>query len=390
MSYSLENLWNFSDDEIKQILRYFKHQMFNNNNDRLNAVILSFNNNLLVPEDKQYVLSPYFNQLFLSTDDQLRVSAQERGLSHIGMIKYIINNLNTSPSIPNVNSIPNTNQPLALYQMGNNLYLCGSGTFKIRDQLKALNGIWNPNYKCWSFPLEARNNLLMFVTPPIPTNIVNVNYIPEKIPNNLQVYQMNGKVLLCGNRTYNLQDRLRAINGKFDKDVGCWVFPPEQANSVINIYNESQEEESLKAQRTQELRQMTREENKAKAEQKARENAERQIRMRIFEPEAKYIPHIDRLPSITKEDKNSTLPYTMQEEDIKELKPLWDDKIQILTGSGGYTRGNDYIATYIGDTKPPNLAFALKANGWNVIPFFGYSVKRIDYKKYNIHVSGTD
>ena len=108
--------------------------------------------------------------------------------------------------------------------------------------------------------------------------------------------------------------------------------------------------------------------------------------MRIFEPEAKYIPYVDR--GIVPKTSNSI--YSTQIEDIKELRPLWDDKIIITYSEGGSTtRGNDYIVTYIGDTKPPDMAFGLKIEGWRPIPF-GYTVKRIDYKKYNVHVFGTD
>lgn len=400
--YSLENLWSFSDDQIKQILQYFGHQILNlPSTDRLNAIILSFNNNLLAPKDRTYVMSPEFNKLFSATDKQLRILAQERGLidqrNHIGLLKYIIDNIN-APVIPIVSTIPtNITQALTLYQMGDNLYLCGTKTFNLREQLKSLGGTWNPNIKCWSFPLNVRSQLFVLLSPvtQVPSTILEITQVPNIIPENLQIYQMNGQILLCGKRTYNIQDKLRTLNGRFDKDVGCWVFPPQQADAILNLYNETVREDYLEAQRIQEQRRLTRQENQAKAQQQAEENAARQIRLRTPEIEATYIPHINLLPSniIEETHRNGTynnLAYQIQGKDIDELRPLWDDKIQVLSSKNvGSTRGATYIVTYTGNIKPPDLALSYKANGWQYMPF-GANVRRIDYKKYEVSVSGTD
>jgi hypothetical protein len=398
--YTLENLWNFSDDQIKQILVYFNNPILNTSADRLNAVILSFNNNILTPEEKNYVTNPEFYKLFLATDQQLQILAEERGLSnqqaHIEMIKYIIDNIN-APVIPVVNNIPgNISQPLVLYRMGNNLYLCGSGTFNIKEQLKSVGGIWNPNIKCWEFPLNLRDQLLNLINSmKIPSIIPEVSQIPFTIPDNLQIYQANNQVLLCGNRTYGLQDRLRAINGKFEKSIGCWIFSPEQAINVLNIYNEAQQEQMLKSQRIQEQRQLTRQENMLKRQTKTQEDNDRMIRMRVPESEAYHDPYINRIPTniIEEARRNGTydnLYYNSQQQDINELRPIWNNKIQIFSSKGiGSTLGQEYVLTYLGDTKPPDSALMYKANNWEVIPFGG-SVKRIDYKKYKVYINGTD
>jgi hypothetical protein len=53
MSYTLENLFAFSNNEITQILNYFNHEITTDENiNRLNAIILSHNNGLLVPNDE--------------------------------------------------------------------------------------------------------------------------------------------------------------------------------------------------------------------------------------------------------------------------------------------------------------------------------------------------
>lgn len=406
MSYSLENLWSATDEQIKQILQYFNQQILNSAFDRLNAVILSFNNNLLIPEDRPYVSNSEFNKLFMATDEQLQILSQERGLtdqrSHIGLIKFLIDNINT-PVISVVKSIPQSLEPLSLYQMGNSLYLCGTKTFNIREQLKALGGIWNANVKCWSFPLNLRNelsDLIISTVPKIPTTIPEITQVPINIPNNLQIYQMSGQVLLCGKQTYNIQDKLRKLNGGFNKDVGCWVFAPQEAESVLNIYNETVKQNYLEAQRINQQRQLTKQQNIDKAQKILQEDAARKIRLQTPEPEAPYIPNIDRLPREIIEESFQDKPYLtneyynlkyqMQLKDIDELEPVWNDKIQILESINvGSTRGSDYIVTYNGDIKPPDLALIYKVNGWKPPDLDGY-VRRIDYKKYNVYISGTD
>ena len=400
MSYSLEILQSFTDEEINQIILYFKGQLLTPHVNRLNAIILSFNNNLLALEDRPYVMHPEFNKLYNATDTQLRIMAQERGFTtassnKVTMIKYIIDNIN-EPIIPVVNNLTSTTKKLVLYNMNNNLYLCGTGTFNLREQLKALGGIWNPNSKCWSFPLSARSNLLNLtsstttelapttniVTVEIPPEIPNINRIPSKIPNNLQIYQNNDRVLLCGSRTYGLQDQLKAYNGQFDSNVKCWSFPPDQANNVLELYNSTIRNDYLEAERT-----LTRQQNQE------RTKIQQQSRLQIYEPETNFIPRVNRLTS--EEVANAELNGNLEEledrlerADINELRSLWENKIQILNYiPGGLSK--EAILTYTGDIKPPNLAFEYKLNNWQRF-YLGASVRRIDYKKYNVTIFGTD
>jgi hypothetical protein len=398
MSYSIEILENFTDDQIKQILLYFNHQLLDTKTNRLNAIILSFNNNLLVNEDRPYVMNPEFNKLYNATDEQLRILAQERGFifpniregKKIAMIKYIIDNVNKT-IIPVISNIPsNIAQSMILYNMNGNLYLCGTGTFNLRDKLKSLGGVWNPSFKCWSFPLTSRDSLLNLIPSSltttklavsIPSMIPNVTEIPSKIPNNLQIYQYNNHVLLCGSRTYELQDQLKALNGKFDSLVKCWSFPPEQANNVLGLYNSAIREDYLEAERIQEQRNLTRQQNQERVRLQALEEVQRQSRLQVPEQDTIFIKHIDRLSNA---ERNGNLE-DLERADINELRSLWDSKIQILN----YVASKEAIVTYIGDIKPPNLALEYKVNGWSYIPL-GASVRRIDYKKYNVIVFGTD
>lgn len=351
MSYSLDNLENFTDDQINQIILYFNGQLLDTKLNRLNAIILSFNNNLLIDNDKVYVMNPEFNKLYSATLQQLLILAQERGFvlpeyTKIKLIKYILDNLNATV-IPIVNTISN-DKTLSIYN--NSLYLCGS-TFHLKDQLKTLGGIWNPSSKCWNFPLTARNNLLNILPVSIPQEIPIIDQIPIKIPNNLQIYQNNNMVLLCGSKTYELQDQLRALNGKFDTNIKCWTFASNQAKNVLDLYNSKVREDYIEAQKIQEQRNTTRQLN----QQKIREY---QLRAQIPEPEA-----------------------ILTTTDIDQLRLQWNDKIQILNNKGD--------VTYTGDLKPPNLALEYKVNNWQPIRY-GSLVTKTDYKKYNVTIFGSD
>lgn len=383
--YSLENLWNFSDLDIQKILQYFGTPILNTPADKLNAVIVSFNHNILEPGDRSYVTSPYFNQLFLAPDSELAsLAGSSAPQSHVAQVKYIIDQMN---KIPMVSQIPTEiSQPIALYQMGENIYVCGRGTYNLRERLRTLGGTWNPNVKCWSFPLTARTQLLDLLT--IPSTIPSISQVPATIPGNLQIYQMGGEVLVCGTRTYDLQDRLRAIGGTFSRNVGCWVFPATQAQAVLNLMNEIRQED-VQYQETQlkfqEEAQTRAREAQLKAQQERQtaiqEEAARANRLKIPEPEAPYTPHINRIAG-----QGQALENQAKQEDAVELKALWGDKIKIVRTLPGTRSVQSAIVTYTGDLKPPNLALALAADDWR--PFnFGWRVQRVDYKTYRVDIN---
>ena len=64
IKYSLIGLWYFSDNDIIKLLKNFK---FDPTDDPiiniLNAIILSFNNNMLISDDIKYVESNQFDKL---------------------------------------------------------------------------------------------------------------------------------------------------------------------------------------------------------------------------------------------------------------------------------------------------------------------------------------
>lgn len=357
MSYSLEGLWNFSDQEIQQILTYFNHPIFNDVKDKLNAVILSFNNGLLVNADRDYVTSPLFNQLFSATDDELRTSSNRSDLNHVQMVKFVIDFFNI-PVVTSLSSNSTTLTPFTnginVYQMGDNIYVCGKGTYPIRDQLKDLKAVWNPSQSCWTFPIAQKEKVMEIKYPktvtPYSSQIPVVNSIPKVILDNLQVYQIRDSIYVCGRETIKIKEKLIALRSGIFEDK-CWKFPLYEANHILEIVNKHRD--------------------------KLSDEPNRLRRLQIPEPEAYYEPYsaISRTYLFTNPDLRDH-DLTL---DLNQLKPLWESKIH-------QTEGNTYHTyTYDGDLKPPELAFVFAANRWK-IPTFGWNVTRIDYKKYEVRI----
>ena len=254
--YYLDDLYDFSDKQILQILKYFKAKSVDPVNDRLEAILLSYDNDLLEEVDVKYVESDRFDELFLSSDDQLRKLTEELGYNgnynHIDMIKFIIDN-----DIQIVSTIPSIiKDKIEIYQMNKDLYVCGVGTFKIKDDLKSMNGRWDSKNKCWVLPLIVKPNLIKLTGTKIPIKQINkdipmVNQIPTKINRNLELYQINNDILICGKKTYDLKDDLKLIGSQFNDKYKCWSIPHDQINYAIDLIKENKEKDMLEKERIQ-------------------------------------------------------------------------------------------------------------------------------------------
>jgi hypothetical protein len=419
LKYSLKNLWDFSDKQIIQILKYFKTKQVDPLSDRLEAILLSFDNDLLIEEEMKYVESDQFDKLFLSTNEQLRNLSDQLGYDgnndHIDMIKFIIDN-----DIKIVSSIPlQFKDKIEIYQMNKDLYVCGSGTFTIKDDLKLINGRWDSKNKCWILPQIVKSDLLKLIPKKVATpikkseiknqplkqihpNILIVDKVPIKIDHDLQLYQINNNVLLCGKKTYDIKDDLKLIGSKFNGSYKCWSIPHDQINYVLNLVEENKEKDILEKERIQEQKTTTRLKNIEEKNLIKKENLILQKRLEKEEPELSYIRHIDRLSkdefAILKKKYSYDEIYDMMEDlDVKELKEIWDSKI-IYVDYGkdkhkGYKyKGNYKYVTYIGDYRPSDQVLEYWANHWYplVAGQPGYAVKRVDYKIYDIYAFSTD
>ena len=415
VKYYLDDLWDFSDKQILQILKYFRAKSVDPVNNRLEAILLSYNNDLLQEVDVKYVESDRFDELFLSSDEELRKLAEELGYignyNHIDMIKFIIDN-----DIKIVDSIPSViKDKIEVYQMNKDLYVCGVGTFKIKDDLKSMNGRWDAKNKCWILPLIVKPNLIGLVGTKVPNkqavNQINkdipmVNQIPSKIEHNLQLYQINNDIFICGKKTYDLKDDLKSIGSTFNGKYKCWSIPHDQIDYVLDLIEENKEKEILEKELIQAQKTLTRLENLEKKRLIEKENLVLQKRLDKEEKELPYVYHIDRLSkeelNQLKEKYSSNKIYKMMEElDAKELKEIWKDKIihadyKISEEEAKFRRrpymGSYYYVTYIGDYRPSDYVLELYANNWYplVAGQPGYSVKRVDYKIYEIHAYYTD
>lgn len=414
MQYYLDDLRDFSDKQILQILKHFKVKPSDPISNRRDAIILSYDNNLLMNSDIPYVESNRFDDLFLSTDEKLKTLAEELGYkgnyNFIDMIKFIIDN-----DIKIVDSIPSQiKDKLEIYQMNKDLYVCGVGTFKIKDELKLINGKWDPKNKCWIIPQIFKSDLLNLINPVKEKEIIKqihpdipiVEQIPIKVSDNLQVYQIDNNVLLCGKKTYDMKDDLKLIGSEFNGKFKCWSIPHDKNDYVLDLINDNKEKQILEKERIQAEKTLTRIKNKEIKNEIQKENLILQKRLDKEEPELPYITHYNRLSKweldLLKEKYDPDEIYDMMEElDVKELKQLWNDKIipvnyEISKEEAQFRRksymGNYKYVTYIGDYRPSNKVLEYWANDWHPIPAGapGYSVKRVDYKTYEIHEFYTD
>jgi hypothetical protein len=365
-------------------------------------------------DDIHYVESERFDDLFLSSNEELLKLAQELGYNgddsdHINMIKFIIDN-----DILIVDHIPSQiKDKTEIYQMNKDLYVCGVGTFKLKDDLKAINGRWDAKNKCWIVPLISKSKLMKLVPKKVAvkrkqinSNIPMVTQIPSKIDHNLQAYQIDNDILLCGKKTYDIKEEIKSIGGSFNGKYKCWNIPHNQIDYILNLVEINKENDLLEKKIIQEQKTLTKlkkleEENLIKKEELI-------IKQRLAkeEPELPYTRHTDRL---TKEELDSLKEkysygkiYDMMEElDIKELKEIWEDKI-IRTDykisekerefRRKHERGSYKYVTYIGDYRPSDDVLYYYANNWYPAAAGapGYSVKRVDYKIYEIYEWYTD
>jgi len=408
IKYNLNDLWDFSDKQILQILKYFKAKSVDNVNDRLESILLSYDNDLLEEIDIKYVESDRFDELFLSSDEQLRKLSGDLGYNgdynHIDMIKFIIDN-----DIKIVDSIPLAiKDKIEIYQMNKDLYVCGVGTFKIKDDLKSMNGRWDAKNKCWTLPLIVKPNLMKFISKPqiipvkkIHSDIPIVNQIPTKINHNLELYQINNDILLCGKKTYDIKDDLKLVGSQFNGKYKCWSIPHDQIDYALDLVKENEEKDILEKERIQAQKTLTRLNNLEEKNLIRKEKLIVQKRLDKEEKELPYVYHIDRLSKDERNKLTDKMYDLLEQLDAKELKKIWKDKIihadykiseEEAKFRRKHERGSYYYVTYIGDYRPSDYVLELYANDWHplVAGQPGYSVKRVDYKIYEIYAFSTD
>ena len=429
LEYYLDDLWDFTDKQILQILKHFKVKPSDPITNRLEAIILSYNNYLLMKSDIPYVESDRFDDLLLSSNEQLKILSEELGYNgnynHIDMIKFIIDN-----DINIVDNLPSQiKDKIEIYQMNKDLYVCGVGTFNIRDKLKSMNGRWDPKNKCWILPLIVKSNLISLirketekapkksdpkstiidtsenpkVISQIHPNIPIVNQIPNKILHELQVYQIDNNILLCGKNTYDLKNDLKSMGSEFNGRHKCWNIPRDRIDYVLDLVNENKEKDTLKKEKIQLQRTLTRLENLEAKNLLKKEQLNVQKRLDKEELELPYVTHYNRLSKdeldlLRRDYSYGEIMDMVEELDVKELKKIWDDKIKIVDyknpnkSLGKYPLGNYKYVTYIGDYKPPNKVLEYWSNNWLTVPIgsSGFSIKRVDYKIYEIYKFSTD
>lgn len=236
---------------------------------------------------------------------------------------------------------------LNVFQIDDHLYVCGRKTFQLKEQLKSWGGQWISESKCWEFPLSFRNELetLLHDEPgvPIPNAIETISQVPVRVAGSIQIYQMNGRILICGSKTYQHRDALRQLGGHFDFERKCWEIPSNKAGEAQALVNEIR---------------LTVEETKRQEKEKERQ---RLIRLQQVETEASGRKEVD------------------------ELQAEWESQLTVMEWKQRSDNLVQAIVTYSGEVKPPNLAMAYMIDNWQVRNRSA-QVERIDYKKYLVSV----
>lgn len=94
------------------------------------------------PEDKQWIFPlSRFNDLI---EYFQQIQPSKKTLSHLAQIEV-------------VSQIPP--EKFGLYRYKNRIYLCGN-TYAFKEEIKAIGGKWNPQEKCWSFPLSQGQEVI--------------------------------------------------------------------------------------------------------------------------------------------------------------------------------------------------------------------------------------
>lgn len=265
---------------------------------------------------------------------------------------------------------------ILMYYKGDKIHVCGK-TFNIKEQIKALRGLWDSKEKCWKVPLSNESKLVDLIEETFyPKEEIEeieesvdlipiVDLLPKRHSGGLGIYRMGSSIYVCGSKTSSLKTKLLKLGGKQDSESKCWILSLNRASQILDIKDEV--EESIQ-------------QRKITKQQQFVEEKELQGRLSQPEREAGYISHFNLLAK----DADTASIVEASKLDRDDLYDQWKDKIQILetTGSRGTSQA---IVTYKGELKPPDEAFLYAVDGWH--PYhFGGDVKRIDYKIYQVVV----
>jgi hypothetical protein len=194
------------------------------------------------------------------------------------------------------------NKDLNIYQQKERLYVCGRRTFDVKDKLKNLKGWWDANLKCWTFPSKLKGDILAIfdeekIIPPTDLSSISpvlISYpeakaLPKRVPGSLGFYKKDNTFYVCGSRTYELQDQLSNLGGRYNKEQKCWIIPAKNALLAKELVDKIKTEDAEK-------KKQKKEQEWEEEEMKTVDEMERQLRLKNKEEEAEFIPHIQRVP----------------------------------------------------------------------------------------------
>ncbi len=293
-----------------------------------------------------------------------------------------------------ISQVPAVKPGLYNYRKDNNIYTCGKKTYSIKEDLKKIKGThWDPRTQCWSTPNIQEQELINLLidhlsedvrtltpedyklskaitTSPFLDSIPEVVSIPKRHVGGGQFYKYKDQLYFCGTNTRLFKTKLTSIQAYVDSDTKCWIIPVSKADELFNHIHEQKE---IKKER-----QTVRNESVLQAKYE-----EEELKNRLAQPEIEdvYTPQQSKY----RPGQPTSELARLKNLDAEILSKKWADKIIRLRTDNSLRTTKTAIMTYEGDIKPPDMAFIYALDGWHAWNFGG-SVKRIDYKLYEVQV----
>lgn len=251
----------------------------------------------------------------------------------ISLTEPIVNTQNIPIVVEIPKFIPNG---LQIYQLGNEIAICGNKTYNLREQLKRLGGRYDGKIKCWKYPLNRTDEMFAFVQ------------------NNLQPVQTTQSTNIITTQTV--------------------VQPPVSVERIRELVRGG----------TPIYRRYDMPQNNFPEPDVV---------------QAPYIPNIDRLPQSVRDaaktpNERRRLEYEMLSRDCEELK-VWNNNLELISREDPNVDVSRRVhrfplnrgkIRYTGEVKPPDLAFVCFLNNWHFPPY-GYYVKPLYDKVYEVDAS---
>ena len=137
---------------------------------------------------------------------------------------------------------------IGYYRIGNDLYLCGSKTYRLRGTIGNIPGaIWDRFRKCWKFPLTSAPQIMAMYqsilalerTKQVRVRVAAPPELPKKVPNGIEAYKFPSdptQIYLCGTKVMQNKKMAKSIPGALmTTPPKCFAYPISQKAAVLAL-----------------------------------------------------------------------------------------------------------------------------------------------------------